>query len=386
MMASERRQSGVSLIEALVALAVMAFGLLGVVGMQGTLRSNSDITKQRAEAVRIAQAAIEDGRAFEQLGSAAGVVDFADVADVAGVDVTGTNATYTRSAVVMPAALPASAPRLKTVTTQVSWEDRSGQTNTVSLVTSIAGIAPELAGSLALPGDRAATQRPQGRHVGIPQSAVTQTDGTSVFVPPGGGGLTWVFNNLTGIITSVCQPSLPCVPADLLLLSGYINFATGAEPTVVEGELPSDTPPAGYTVGAEVVMSLPMASTVGCYTETSTAYSLAYYCALPTTTLPRRWSGRSRVTGLPISLTLGDPTRSNYKVCRYTPTATDTPAGGNASHPLDYANVTGPLSNQNFLVISAGDDTVSPAVVFNCPGEGPSPFIDSHTYRHEPVS
>ena len=367
--------------EALVALAVMSFGLLGVVGMQATLRSNSDVTKQRAEAVRIAQAAVEDRRAFEQLTSSGTIPNFADLATALAVPVSGTNATFARSTEVTPAILANDAPRLKTVTMRVAWEDRSGQTNAVSLVSSIAGIAPELAGSLSLPGDRAASQRPRGRHSAIPYGAIDQSDGTSTFAPPGGGGMTWVFNNTSGFITSVCQPSLPCVTTDLLLLSGYINFATTDMPSLAEGELPTDAPPAMFTVGAEVVMSLPNVSTVSCHTQNA-ATSVAYYCALPTTTSPKAWSGRSRITGLPISSTLADATASNFKVCRYTPTATDTPPGGNARHPLDYTSVTGPLANQNFLVISAGNG----AVRFDCPGEGPSTFIDSHTYRHQPLS
>ena len=48
------RSQGVSLFEALVALAVMAFGILGIVGLQMSLRQNADVSKQRAEAVRIA--------------------------------------------------------------------------------------------------------------------------------------------------------------------------------------------------------------------------------------------------------------------------------------------------------------------------------------------
>ena len=59
-MVAVRSSRGVSLIEALVALAVMAFGLLGVVGMQSTLRVNADVSRQRAEAVRMAQEKMED--------------------------------------------------------------------------------------------------------------------------------------------------------------------------------------------------------------------------------------------------------------------------------------------------------------------------------------
>ena len=73
------QQRGVSLIEALVALAIMAFGMLGIVGMQSSLRTNADISKQRSEAVRIAQEVIEQRRAFWVLAAAAGVTAYADI-------------------------------------------------------------------------------------------------------------------------------------------------------------------------------------------------------------------------------------------------------------------------------------------------------------------
>ena len=57
-------QRGVSLIEAIVAMAVMAFGMMAIVGLQTTLRQNSDIAKQRSEAVRIAEEAIEQWRGY----------------------------------------------------------------------------------------------------------------------------------------------------------------------------------------------------------------------------------------------------------------------------------------------------------------------------------
>ena len=45
-------QRGISLVEALVAMLVMSFGMLAIVGLQATLRLNADVAKQRAEAVR----------------------------------------------------------------------------------------------------------------------------------------------------------------------------------------------------------------------------------------------------------------------------------------------------------------------------------------------
>ena len=71
-MRAEKRNAsrGVSLVEAMVALAVMAFGMLAVVGVQSTLRLNGDIAKQRSEATRIAQETLEKGRSFQVIDSA----------------------------------------------------------------------------------------------------------------------------------------------------------------------------------------------------------------------------------------------------------------------------------------------------------------------------
>ena len=80
------RSRGVSLIEALVALAVMAFGLLGVVGMQATLRFNADVSRQRAEAVRMAQEQMENMRSFGVLSGAALPTDHEYVDIITGTD------------------------------------------------------------------------------------------------------------------------------------------------------------------------------------------------------------------------------------------------------------------------------------------------------------
>lgn len=374
-----RRQGGVSLIEALVALAVMAFGMLGMVGMQATLRSNSDVSKQRAEAVRIGQGALERWRAFERLDAGAGI-DFAEIDSGVAPPVAGDNATFTVTATVTPpaAAVPASAPQFKTVAVKVGWTDRTDEPHAVNLVSTIAGIAPELAGTLSLPNDRAATQRPRGRNRAIPFSAADQGNGTSLFTPPNSGGITWTFNNTTGVITSVCVPANPCVAADHFLLSGFVRFATGDAPTPAEAEQPVDPL---IAVGMVVDLTAPTSSTEACFTQ-HVGNAVAYFCALPTTAPPAVWSGQSLVTGLPIAASMADATAGLYKVCRYTPQATHTPTGGNTSHPLVYADVDGPLVQQNFLVISAGDGT-NP---YACPADGPIPFMNSTTFPHQPSS
>ena len=68
----QRSLRGVALIEAMIAMLVMAFGTLALVGVQATLRLNSDIAKQRAEATRIALADLETARNFISVAAVAG--------------------------------------------------------------------------------------------------------------------------------------------------------------------------------------------------------------------------------------------------------------------------------------------------------------------------
>jgi K+-sensing histidine kinase KdpD len=72
---------GASLVEALVALLVMAFGMMGVAGIQGRLRYSGDAAKQRAEATRIATAEMERLRGFASLAAVAddGVLQFDEI-------------------------------------------------------------------------------------------------------------------------------------------------------------------------------------------------------------------------------------------------------------------------------------------------------------------
>ena len=381
-MKTHQRESGVSPIEALVALAVMAFGMLGVIGMQASLRFNADVSKQRSEAVRLAQEGIENWRNFSVLATTPGKAAFDDIASAAAATVAlpaSANATYTRTTTVAPAV--AGDPLLKKVTVTVNWLDRRAaspsDSQAVTLTTVIAGIAPELAGSLSIPGDQAATQRPRERHSAIPVGATNQGI-TSTFTPPGGGSLIWVFNNATGMITSTCNPL--CTPFNAWLLTGFVQFAVSGMPTAAIAESPSDA--AIATVGVSVNATAPNVLTLVCPTSFSATF-VTYYCAVPSSAGTRRWSGQSVVTGISLATTMADFSTSLYKVCRYTSVQSPTtPGNNNAEHPLNYVAVATPLTNQNFLVTLAGDG----ALPYSCPGDVPGNLVNSTTYQHQPSS
>lgn len=391
---------GVALIEALVALAVMAFGLLGVVGMQASLRFNADVSRQRAEGVRLAQEKMEQMRSFGVVsGSPGGEHDYTKI--VSGTDTptvaTGfANTTFTRTVTVRSPV--ANDPKMKLIEVEVEWLDRrtasGGTAEKVRLTSSIAEVAPILGASLGLPGDRAAPQRPTGRNVAIPPGAVDQGNGTSIFTPPGAAtGVSWTFSNASGQITNVCTAVSSCTAIAGTILSGYIRFiAYQQRPSDAESETPTVANQGGYPpIDVTVNLTLPTSPALppSCFTEIFPPSSRAYYCFVPVDVLTstRVWSGQSVLGGSTfapyVSTLLSDNNRNNFKVCRYTPTDTHTPTGGNTEHPLNYTAVSGPLINQNFLVHSAGNNSTA----YLCPDDDTStPLVNGNTFFHQPTS
>ena len=401
-----RRAAGVSLIEALVALAVMAFGMLGVVGMQSTMRTGADISRQRSEAVRIAQEELERLRNYSVLRAseaASGQLAFEAIVAVAASSVvaSNTNTAFVRETLVPNAAASDPMALVRQVRVTVAWADRAASVpnQSVELTTAIAGLPAELSGLHATRTDRTPLAQPFGRNAAIPRDAVNNGDGTSTFTPPGLTGVTWRFDNSTGLLKR-CAPTCSSL-FDRALLSGYVAFATGGTPTPGEAEIPTDLVVSG--VSMRVVVTLP-ASTPDqvCATEQVGSDRLAYYCAIPTAGTPRRWSGRVQFSSLPLAAALADNAAGNYKICRYTPDnvnresptgsnlgppSADIPTGQtnseyNSHHPYAYFQAVGPQVNKNFLVISAGNDTTA----YDCPAENTATPIESNTWRHQPIS
>jgi Tfp pilus assembly protein PilV len=375
MRARRAGQAGISLVEAMVALAVMAFGSLAILGLQSNLRLNADVARQRSEAVRIAQESMETTRHFEAL---------ADFEDLAGDESTieGINASFTLSRAVTTDDERAR----KTVIVEVRWTDRSGAEQQVRLVSDVHGVPPALAGSLGVPSDKAASRQPRGRSPAIPPSAVDHGDGTSGFTPPGASGISWTFNNTSGFITQFCVGTV-CTEVNARLLAGFVVFATDAtQPTPAQAEIPPSPRPTGLTIGAEVTLVSPLDQTPVCYADQSATAYVAYYCAIPLG-LQSTWTGRSNLTGLTLAASIADGTASAYRVCRYTLYQDHRTAPGNirnADHPLNYVLVDSSLVQQNFLVIKAGTAADS---AFGCPDDDTStPFVFGRTWHHQPSS
>lgn len=334
-----RSSRGVSLIEALVAMTVVGIGMVSLVGVQGHLRFNADVSKQRSEAIRLGQNAIETARAFSDLSQ------YDSLADLTDPPVTIGNASYTVARTVNAGAAPMQA---KSMSVTVSWNDRTGEMLSVRLNTWLAGISAELGASLSLAPAGGPTRGPGGRSVSIPRPAVDLNDGTSALQVPGGGNTVWRFQNLTAEV-QVCSlaSGLPLTAANLtgcsgraLLYSGFVRASLGPLPDAAN---PGDAVDPGLTLA--LVSTAPTNNDGQCFAEDLGTSARAFYCIVPLITPPGatptvNWSGRvdfGPPTLLQTNPPVADPDRR--KVCRYLQTVA----------PL--ANVSRPLINQNYLVI-----------------------------------
>lgn len=370
-------QRGISLIEALVALAVVAFGMLGVAGMQSSLRFNADVAKQRSEAVRLAASAIEDARGFTAVNATPGKTAYGEIVDQPA-ELFRTNTTYTRLVTVINNVDQ----NRKSVRTEVTWPDRNGVTQTVALVTQIHRIEPTISGALGVPVTGSLAQAPRGRHASIPPSAVSQPGtGTSDFSPPGSSGLTWVFNDTTGVIQRICTPS--CTDVLGYGLWGYVRYSVSTLPTPIaptpqDAENPTSLVTSMPAIGVTTANPLDPPT---CFTEAFPTYAV-YYCAVTVTPPATKWTGRTQITGLTLATSIADATAGRARVCRYTPVRAHTGLK-NIEHPLDYSDLAGSLGNQNFLIILAGDGTTA----FDCPADDTATgFINGNTWHHQPAS
>lgn len=137
-------QHGSTLLEALVAFLVLSLGMIAIARLQGQLRLDADVARQRSEAVRLAQEDMETLRGFSTIAAAPGTRSFDALASASRTVDGGTAYLIDRRIG------PSDAPQAKTASITVSWTDRSGTAQHVTLHSLIAGSDPALSAALAL--------------------------------------------------------------------------------------------------------------------------------------------------------------------------------------------------------------------------------------------
>lgn len=363
-----RGQWGATLIEALVALLVMGFGMLAIAGINAKLRHSGDFAKQRGEASQLARSELERLRGFVALTRDPSLHPSALVFDeiVDGTwDVAGTSTTYSVSRVVSQA--PAGA---RVVRVAVSWLDRrstdSNSPNKLQYEMLLPAEDPKLVASLYAPPENQVSQRrPLDRHPAIPVRARSLDTTVSVFKPLASGTVAWVFNNISGVLTGVCAVSAASTHASLTLadvascvnnqgsgsylLRGQVRFSLSSPPN---SATPNDPVQA---LGVDIVLDSTVHSgSPECVVDNSEnlaagIQAVDYYCRIPAREpsvgdAELYWSGTANLTGL--SLVAG-----GYRVCRYSADYDGNGSIENAEHPARYVRLNTSLGQQNFLVV-----------------------------------
>ena len=418
---------GISLVEALIALAIVSMGMFGLLRVQDSLRLGSEASRHRGEALRLAQQALEGQRAFATLSPASGLRDYASVADShAGIDSdTGfqTNTRYEVNSRVVNDSHQA----LKRSHIEVGWKDSKGHSQSLQLHSMLAGQDPALAVALGQSPRQSGTWGAWGRSSSIPPRAKNLGDGRSAFKPLSSGSVVWVFDNESGLITATCDGAPlglihgalgaeglgACNKTKGLLLSGIVRFSLATPPSpesandlplpmAVDLRLtraPSAVPPLCLSEAVKEIRlpghadsaaeRVPLDATprsLGLveWIETGERF-VSYHCLVDVPGggigVPPAWSGRSEVvaSGWRIGVSVG-----SYRICRYSSDADRSGAiDRNQEHPSTYSEVQAALNQQHFLVIR-GELLCPLGSPIKADGVGEQIYVDWSTVHHQP--
>jgi len=352
----QHRSSGFTLLEALIALLVLSFGMLCVGLFQARLASGSDIAKQRSEATRFAQQKMECLRSFSQIASAAAASEnclgalaassWADTRSGSDTPNSETNASFTRSWTVAGTA----GDLLRSVTARVGWNDRKGQTHAVTLASVISRSDPADIGGLMLrPIDGGINHWPKGRSLAIPIPAI-RLGGSNSGKSTAQFDSQWlVFGDAAGDVIAICssQPTDSTdIAADCSMTAAYLLVG------YIRGDIENYTPTSISFTSVQYMARTPQC-TLTAATDPNTGAAIIgyrlYTCLVQPTdhdadaTTPMVWSGRSNIA---------PPPAGTQRACRYT---TDANTTQNFEHPAAYSLVSGSLENQNFLLLASGN-------------------------------
>ena len=337
---TRRRDAGISLIEALIAMVIMAGGLAGLLSMQTSLARSVDVSKQRGEAVRLAQQQIESMRSFTKMVATPGHLAWADLA--AGTDTVLTNTSFTRSWAIGGSVDDS----LRDVSVTLAWQDRTGTNHSTMLQSVISNTDPADVGALGFPLPANTTlKRPKNRNLNIPVPAIDLGGGKSAYQLRADFAV--VFNNDSGFVVQTCDRVVlteadlasGCTAYNALILSGYISKTSSSFPST----LGINT--AGLTgLDSSRAVQCSLTNAVNQSTGALISGYRFYLCILPMIA-GTTWSGTLRLAGM--------ATGTDYNACRfqYVAAAGSSP---NLRNVQPYVAVADSLDSQNYVLTTSG--------------------------------
>jgi Tfp pilus assembly protein PilV len=404
-------QRGATLLDALIAFALLAVGLMSLIRLHGLLEVQAEITRQRSESVRIAQQDLETLRTFAAptpAGSAsASGPSFADIVDTPQA-LPRTEGARAHTTYRLSRSVDADVGNvLKSVTTRVEWTARDGGAQQATLVTAMSSTSAALSGALSI-----VPRPPWGLGVAasprLPLGSRQVDERRGVIKPLESATVAWVLDATTGRVVKQCnvaadRPTSRLTAADLttcvevggLLLSGVVRFSDRLPPDAADAndpplDLALSVGPAGAVIAASPgcfaearktvsftradgvhreavpIRATPAQFGVANWTELGERF-VAYRCLVPSAGDPLVWSGRSNL--VPVGWTIGT-TAADRRVCRYVDDRNGNGAiDRNEEHPAEYRRVDRALEQQNFLVIR-GDQSCPASATTTLAGDG----------------
>lgn len=372
-----RAERGISLIEALIALLAVSFGMVAVVQLASSLRQGADLARQRGEASQLDASSLEAARVQARMSGASAAMSISPstlraaaedsqaiqagnsrylVRQRAGPQVRNGNAGDAED----PQGELAAPTALQSLHVDAHWTDRTGELQALGFDSQFAAVDPSLAAFLRQAPQGSAGRRPGTRHAKIPAQAQDLDDQTSAFRPPGAlHGLLWLFDRLSGDITAVCSHAKShgeLTTANVAkcrgnafgyLLSGHVRFSTQSPP--------NPAAPSGMALPLTLRLTLtssghPIKPSYQCFDDapirpTPAQTTVTYFCIVhPNRSQPPFWSGRLDLAGLALR-------PGGVRVCRYSSDHDGDGRISNGEHPASYSRVSAALIGQNFLVI-----------------------------------
>lgn len=360
------------MIEVMLSFLVMSAGILALAGMQIKLSRDADVSKQRVEAMRLAQQRMETMRGFTVItatGATAVDPDRDGTKKLAWSDL-GTdadsknpitspgfsNTSFTRSWTVNGATTDPS----RGVNVVVAWTDRDGVAQRVALNSVISQSDPMNAAALGFPLPANTNLKlPKNRSLNVPVPATDLGNGKSAYqLSP---TLAVIFSNVTGNVVEKCSTTVTalnynsktagCTTYNAYILAGYVSGS-------ITNTLKVPTLPTGVNT-AGVTFDTASGRTISCSyavaqdqtTSASILSSHYYLCVIPVATTNGTWAGTVRLGGV--------PTSSDYKVCRFEASglASDSTDVKNQRNVQPYVGVSGSLDNQNYYIENSNSNS-----------------------------
>jgi type IV pilus assembly protein PilV len=129
---------GFTLIETLITLALISFGVIGIIRLQNYLAYDTSVFQQKNEALVLAVKQIETLRDFPVIKTTSGYTYSYQTIASSVVSVSGKTATFTVTTTVTSFLNPT----YKNIDVTVSWSDRYNASQSVRMVSIVASVDP----------------------------------------------------------------------------------------------------------------------------------------------------------------------------------------------------------------------------------------------------